>query len=330
MVGPASGNPGSTQREPQQHEMSQLQLGPPTPRENLLNRLRIYQCTPTLTQPLIFLVAVSSKKAPAPSQATACSKRCTDTQQAKLVTAAAGLLLLLLLLLLRLSLLPLVPSEHQLTCTLSVGALLTLSLALLFIVAFTDPGIIPRGREARGTCQHYRPPRAKHCSICDNCVAAFDHHCPWNRRVFLLFLSACVCLSIALGVATACAAVAEIARAGLSLSLSSIWLVLTTRQAVGFEAACCLAACLPLLNLLGFNGYLISRNLTTAEEFNRPYGDLNPFSEGCKTNCYRFWCSRVAPRSVDFRGLVEAPLQAPPWQQPIPAEAGPGTVDPVV
>ncbi|KAG2464186.1 ZDHC9 Palmitoyltransferase, partial [Polypterus senegalus] len=108
-------------------------------------------------------------------------------------------------------------------------------MAMLLRTSFSDPGVLPRAQPdeamyiemeieaANGnvpsgqrppprirnvqinnqivklkycyTCKIFRPPRASHCGICDNCVERFDHHCPWvgncvgkrNYRYFYLF-----------------------------------------------------------------------------------------------------------------------------------------------
>lgn len=75
-----------------------------------------------------------------------------------------------------------------------VLVLLNVSLALITVT--TDPGIYIRqcvdaepviyrddlqkhfGEQYCSICRIVRRERARHCRICDNCVDAFDHHCP--------------------------------------------------------------------------------------------------------------------------------------------------------
>ncbi|KAI0162172.1 DHHC palmitoyltransferase-domain-containing protein [Xylariaceae sp. FL1272] len=54
------------------------------------------------------------------------------------------------------------------------------------------------------TCGIWRPPRAHHCRLCDNCVETQDHHCVWinncvgrrNYRYFFTFVTSATLLSL--------------------------------------------------------------------------------------------------------------------------------------
>ena len=88
----------------------------------------------------------------------------------------------------------------------------------------TDPGILPKQNNNSSnftnkekmkfqigghvlilnycyTCNIFRPPRASHCSRCNNCVERFDHHCKWlgncvGKRNYKYFYSLLLSLNL--------------------------------------------------------------------------------------------------------------------------------------
>ncbi|KAJ8920673.1 hypothetical protein NQ315_004812 [Exocentrus adspersus] len=163
------------------------------------------------------------------------------------------------------------------------------------------------------TCKIFRPPRASHCSLCDNCVDRFDHHCPWvgncvgrrNYRFFYMFIVSLAFLAVFI---FACA-VAH--------------LILITREDRQFldavkespasviVAIICFFSVWSILGLAGFHTYLTTSNQTTNEDIKgsftskRGQESFNPYSEGnvC-LNCFYILCGPVTPSLIDRRGLV--------------------------
>uniref|UniRef100_A0A3Q3ST50 Palmitoyltransferase n=1 Tax=Mastacembelus armatus TaxID=205130 RepID=A0A3Q3ST50_9TELE len=151
------------------------------------------------------------------------------------------------------------------------------------------------------TCKIFRPPRASHCSICDNCVDRFDHHCPWvgncvgkrNYRYFYLFT--------------------------LSLSLLTIYIFtfnivhVVMREfhcLTVLEVLVCFFTLWSVVGLTGFHTYLISLNQTTNEDIKGSWSGKNrvqnPYShKNIIKNCCEVLCGPIYPSVLDRRGLMQ-------------------------
>ncbi|KAJ8401762.1 hypothetical protein AAFF_G00377330 [Aldrovandia affinis] len=147
------------------------------------------------------------------------------------------------------------------------------------------------------TCKIFRPPRASHCSICDNCVERFDHHCPWvgncvgkrNYRYFYLFT-----LSLSL----------------LTIFIFSFAIVHVVMRSVdsGFVVVCFFTLW-SVVGLTGFHTYLISLNQTTNEDIKGSWSGKNriqnPYSHrNIMKNCCEVLCGPAYPSVLDRRGLM--------------------------
>lgn len=159
------------------------------------------------------------------------------------------------------------------------------------------------------TCLMFRPPRASHCSVCDNCVDCFDHHCPWvgncvgrrNYRYFYMFIISFSLLCIYV------------------LACSLTHLILLSKES-NFMSACtaspasvwvflvCFFSGWSILGLAGFHTFLTAVNLTTNEDlrgtYSRGTGNKNPYSSSLFNNCITTLCTSTPISLIDPRGEI--------------------------
>uniref|UniRef100_A0A3Q4FYK4 Palmitoyltransferase n=1 Tax=Neolamprologus brichardi TaxID=32507 RepID=A0A3Q4FYK4_NEOBR len=227
------------------------------------------------------------------------------------------------------------------------GVLFVFVVISLLRTSFTDPGILPRATPDEAadierqidtsgsstyrppprtkeilinqqvvklkycfTCKMFRPPRTSHCSLCDNCVERFDHHCPWvgncvGKRNYRFFYSFIISLSFLTSFIFGCVITHITLRSQEGKSLV---------QAIEESPArypLCLVICFfsiwSILGLSGFHTYLVASNLTTNEDIKGSWSSKrgaeeseNPYTyNSIITNCCVTLCGPMPPSTKD-------------------------------
>ncbi|XP_048344171.1 palmitoyltransferase ZDHHC14 isoform X4 [Sphaerodactylus townsendi] len=169
------------------------------------------------------------------------------------------------------------------------------------------------------TCKIFRPPRASHCSLCDNCVERFDHHCPWvgncvgkrNYRFFYMFILSLSFLTVFIFAFVITHVIHRSQKTGFLSALKD-------SPASVLEAVVCFFSVWSIVGLSGFHTYLISSNQTTNEDIKgswsnkRSKENYNPYSYGnILTNCCSALCGPLSPSLIDRRGFIQPDTPQP-------------------
>jgi DHHC palmitoyltransferase len=175
-----------------------------------------------------------------------------------------------------------------------------------------------------GTCNTYRPPRASHCSICDNCVENFDHHCPWvgncigrknYPRFFLMITCIALCTLNALAVCIALLVVNSVEAADRG-SEGAAAIGATISAVPASIVLICFSGIFSwfTVGLFGFHCFLVWKGMSTNEYIKGHLDKFNQYSKGTCGN-YLELC-RLSTRTS------KPPLLPPLREAPSTARAG--------